>query len=98
MTANNQLLEDFKKRMKIFHSAEDDNLARIVEASRLAIVRETGNGDDSDPAIRELILERSRYVYNDALEFFDDNFRGEIYKAYVDNALKAGDFDGEDDL
>lgn len=73
-----QLLKDFKMRMRIFHDAEDDNLKNILSSSMVAIKRWCGSDDVTKPEIKELVMERSRYVYNDSLEFFNDNFLSEL--------------------
>ena len=75
---NHPLLDVFKKRMRIFHDAEDDNLNVILTNSESAIKRVTGRTDTSDPSLSELVIERSRYVYNDQVEFFYENFKNEI--------------------
>ena len=62
----------FKLRMRIFHNAEDENLDRLLRQSEAAVVRLVGLADE------ELILERSRYAYNDKLENFYRNFRNEV--------------------
>lgn len=72
------LLADFKSRMRIFHKSEDGNLKNILESSKVAIKRWCGSDDVTQPDIRELVLERSRYVYNDSLEFFNENFLSEL--------------------
>lgn len=72
------LLIEFKKRMKIFHSVEDEELERSLNASKMAIKRMTGSDDINNHSIKELVLERSRYAYNDSLEFFEDNFQSMI--------------------
>lgn len=72
------LLPIFKERMHIFHDSEDDNLKAIIEGSKSEIKRMTGSDDLNIIGIRELILERSRYVYNDSVEFFEDNFQAQI--------------------
>lgn len=73
-----QLLKDFKMRMRIFHNAEDENLKNILSSSMVAIKRWCGSDDVTKPEIKELVMERSRYVYNDSLEFFNDNFLSEL--------------------
>nr|WP_143139511.1 head-tail connector protein [Enterococcus hermanniensis] len=73
-----KLLEDFKSRMRIFHAADDDNLKNILESSKVAVKRWCGTDNVSNPEIRELVIERSRYVYNDSLEFFNENFQSEL--------------------
>ncbi|MFT8392533.1 MAG: phage gp6-like head-tail connector protein [Liquorilactobacillus ghanensis] len=72
------LIEEFKQRIHIFHSVEDDNLNRILEASQAAVTRMTGVNDLNNPEFKELVLERGRYAYNDQLEFFEENFQSEL--------------------
>ena len=64
------LLKSFKERMRIFHTGEDNNLSKMLESSESAILSLVGSKDSADPRVRELILERARYVYNDQVEFF----------------------------
>lgn len=59
------LLEDLKNRLKIMHSSEDDELQRILKASESSIQAMTGASDMTEPILEELIIERSRYAYND---------------------------------
>ncbi len=72
------LLNPFKERMRIFHSGEDANLSRMLESSQMVITRLVGSGNIHDHQIKELILERARYVYNDQVEFFYENFKADI--------------------
>lgn len=75
----------FKERMKIFHDAEDANLSRMLTSSERAILDLTDSFDASDSRVEELILERSRYLYNDQVEFFYANFQGEILELSLKN-------------
>ena len=79
------LLGTFKERMKIFHNAEDANLSRMLTSSEKAILDLTDSFDASDSRVEELILERSRYLYNDQVEFFYANFQGEILELSLKN-------------
>lgn len=84
-----QLLKDFKMRMRIFHEAEDENLKNILSSSMVAIKRWCGSDDVTKPEIKELVMERSRYVYNDSLEFFNENFLSELM------AVSLSHYEGE---
>lgn len=69
--------------MHITHSGEDDNLERLLSFSVSALKSDCGPFDingttDIDNQAKELVFERTRYVYNDALEYFEDNFLSEI--------------------
>lgn len=86
---NDSLLILFKKRMRIGYDTDDENLKAILESSVSAIEKLTGSDDLTDPAIRELVIERSRYVYNDSLEFFYDNFINDLGTASIANLKKA---------
>lgn len=79
------LLEPFKERMRIFHSGEDNNLSRILESSEANILNLVGSQYPTDPRVRELILERARYVYNDQVEFFYENFQGDLMALSLEN-------------
>lgn len=73
------LVEDFKERMHISHSAEDANLERHLRNSEAAIIRMVGPVDiETNYEAQELVFERARYAYNDSLEYFEDNFLGAI--------------------
>ena len=84
------LLGTFKERMKIFHDAEDANLSRMLTSSEKAILDLTDSFDTSDSRVEELILERSRYLYNDQVEFFFANFQGEILELSLKNYQQEG--------
>lgn len=79
------LLEPFKERMRIFHSGEDKNLSRMLESSEANILSLVGSQRPTEPRVRELILERARYVYNDQVEFFYDNFQGDLMALSLEN-------------
>lgn len=73
------MLESFKRRMKIYHSSEDETLMDILQSSFDDIKNLIGDFDiESFPAGRELVFERGRYAYNDSLEYFHDNFQQRI--------------------
>src|SRR5690606_9280821 len=95
-----ELLQTFKERMHIFHNGEVDNLEHLLSFS-VASVREkcgefTVNGDsDIDKRATELAIERARYAYNDALEYFEDNFLSEIISLSLEMTKNE---DGDDDV
>jgi len=78
-----ELLQTFKERMHIFHDGEDDNLKKLLSFS-ISFVEEkcgkfnTDGETNIDKQATELVIERTRYAYNDALEYFEDNFLSEI--------------------
>lgn len=78
------LLKSFKERMRIFHDGEDANLSRMLESSEQAIFQTVGT-TNHNPRVRELILERARYAYNDQVEFFYGNFQGDLMALSLEN-------------
>lgn len=91
----NEILQEFKDRMHL-GDEEDDNLKRILSTSNKALLRACGNYDlNKDEEFKELVFERSRYVYNDALEYFDKNFLSQINSLGIDKALEEIKLDGD---
>ncbi|OTW63089.1 hypothetical protein BK703_01070 [Bacillus thuringiensis serovar silo] len=91
----NEILQQFKDRMHL-GDEEDDNLKRILSTSNKALLRVCGNYDlNKDEEFKELVFERSRYVYNDALEYFDKNFLSQINSLGIDKALEEIKLDGD---
>lgn len=92
---SNEILRQFKERMHL-GDEEDDNLKRILSTSNKALLRVCGNYDlNKDEEFKELVFERSRYVYNDALEYFDKNFLSQINSLGIDKALEEIKLDGD---
>jgi hypothetical protein len=92
---SNEILQQFKDRMRLGDD-EDDNLRRILFASNKALIKECGSYDiNEDETFKELVFERSRYVYNDALEYFKTNFLTEINSFGIEKALEEIKLDGD---
>ncbi|MGH0601472.1 hypothetical protein [Bacillus mycoides] len=92
---SNEILQQLKDRMRLGDD-EDDNLKRILSASNKALVRICGSYDiNNDEAFKELVFERSRYVYNDALEYFNSNFLTMINSFSIEKALEEIVLDGD---
>ncbi|WP_411736411.1 hypothetical protein [Paenibacillus sp. M2] len=73
---------------------EDGNLLRILKASNDDLVRVCGDYDiQTHEVFKELVFERSRYVYNDALEYFNINFLTQINNLMLDKVLSEVDVD-----
>ncbi|UNP78290.1 hypothetical protein MN033_08935 [Bacillus nitratireducens] len=91
----NEILQQFKDRMRLGDD-EDDNLRRILFASNKALIKDCGSYDiNEDETFKELVFERSRYVYNDALEYFAENFLTEINSFGIQKALEEIKLDGD---
>ena len=87
MSITDDELKEFKERM-VLEDGDDTNLTRILNASVLSLRTSCGDYDMTDEVFKELVFERSRYAYNDALEFFNANFLTEINALGVKKALE----------
>lgn len=86
----NTFLNEFKARMRIFHESEDKDIIQQLEDSKAAIIALIGEFNPAEFAQgKELIFERTRYVRNEALEYFNDNFQSLILDASIE--LIGGD-------
>lgn len=91
------ILKEFKDRMHL-DDGEDDNLLRILKASNDDLTSICGAYDiATNERFKELVFERSRYAYNDALEYFYTNFLTQINNLNLDNALKTIVVEGDAD-
>lgn len=73
--------------MHIFHDGEDDNLKELLSFSIAFVESKIGEFDiEKNEKARELVFERTRYAYNDALEYFEDNFLSEIISLSLEMA------------
>ncbi|MGH0465509.1 hypothetical protein [Bacillus luti] len=94
-TISPEILIQFKERMRLGDD-EDENLKRILSASNQELTRICGSYDmNNDEAFKELVFERSRYVYNDALEYFNENFLSQINSLSIEKALEEIVLSGE---
>lgn len=91
-----EILEEFKNRMKL-DDGEDENLTSILQASYDDLRAVCGNYELNDSRFKELVFERSRYVYNDALEYFHENFLTQINNLSVSKALESISVEGDAD-
>lgn len=88
----NTFLNEFKARMRIFHESEDKDIVQQLDDSKTAIIALIGEFEpEKFSQGKELIFERTRYVRNEALEYFNDNFQNSILDASIE--LMGGDDD-----
>lgn len=88
-----EIIEEFKLRMHL-DDDEDGNLERILKASQADLTRICGDYDITrDETFKELVFERARYAYNDALEHFHENFIVQINNLMMAKAMEEGEPD-----
>lgn len=85
------MLEEVKGELKITWADEDISLGRLI-------VRAKDNMDDligveldyeNNSQAKTLFLNYCRYDYNNALEYFEDNFKKEILRLQLKEGAKA---------
>ncbi|MDR2976863.1 MAG: hypothetical protein LBV19_06080 [Streptococcaceae bacterium] len=86
-------LDTFKTRMHITtdDASEMKRLTDMLESSYTAILRRVGSPNASDPEVRDLIFDRARYIYNDALDEFLPNYKQDIYELHLVYKSAAND-------
>jgi hypothetical protein len=73
-----ELIVEFMERMRLTDD-ESTNLTRILKTSIEDLINKCGDYDvHTNEVFKELVFERSRYAYNDAIEYFDGNFVGQL--------------------
>ena len=78
-------IDEFKDRFRIFHSSEDEGIGKQLESGFTDIKSIIGEFDPTKyEKGKELVYERTRYLRNEALEYFYDNFQVMIMDASID--------------
>ncbi len=87
------LLTEVKERLRILDDNEDTMLSNIVEQGKEELNSLTGTEldfEEKGPA-RSLLLEYCRYIYNQAAEYFEENFHKEILRLQLMVAVKENE-------
>lgn len=93
------MLDAVKRYLRITWDDEDDHLIDMIDRSK-AYLNELAGAEldyDSDGLARSLLLDRVRYVYNNATEYFEENFHRELLRLQLSTGVALMDReDGED--
>lgn len=84
------LLEEVKEYLKITWNDEDGYLQGIIDRGKSNLEDLTGTKLDfnKEGQPKSLLLDYCRYAYNNALEYFEDNFSKEILRLQLTEAVK----------
>ncbi|MEJ9124567.1 hypothetical protein P4I92_12710 [Bacillus cereus] len=91
------LLAELKDVLKITWNEEDTHLNRILDKGKAYLFRLTNASFDFSKELtpKDLLLERCRYVYNNAGDEFEKNYKNELSRLILDVALgKVGVING----
>jgi hypothetical protein len=75
-----ELLIDLKNRLRITWEDEDEDLGKLIERAKAYLSSLTGASFDfsQEEWPKDILLERCRYVYNNAADEFEKNFHHEL--------------------
>lgn len=85
------MLAEVKEYLKITWNDEDYNLTSIIDRGKSNLEELTGTTLDFtlNNQAKSLLLDYCRYAYNNALEYFEENFSKEILRLQLKEAVKA---------
>jgi hypothetical protein len=84
------ILDELKEKLVITNTSQDANLGSIISRGKARLNGLAGVtlDFDSDGLPHDLLLEYCRYDYNNALEYFEENFSKEILRLQLESAVK----------
>lgn len=87
----NMLLQAVKDYLRITWDDEDAHIEGIIARGKAYLNSLTGTAldFDADGQPRSLLLDYCRYVYNNASEYFEENYSREILRLQLQVAVEA---------
>lgn len=84
-----KLLSDLKERLRITWNEEDEYLKKLIQRSETYLSELTNASFDfsKEEWPKEILLERCRYVYNNATDEFEINFHHELSRLILSVAI-----------
>lgn len=98
MSVTEENVNEFKARMRVYHDHEDNRLKSMLDNSYAFLANKCGDFSmDAPNEGKELVFERTRYVYHDAVEYFDENYQSMVMNFMLRNLeeLKPDETDDE---
>ena len=91
MSEQPDLLQQLKAYLKITWDDEDEALAGMIERAKAYLNDLTGVELDFEKEAppKSLLLDYCRYVYNNASEYFEENFASELLRLQLQMGVKA---------
>lgn len=85
------LLVEFKQYAKISHDTEDEYLKKLLKRSYSNLVSRFGEFDIYENLEgQDLVFARTRYAYEDLLEYFNDNYQDDLINFGLNNVVGSG--------
>lgn len=85
------LLEEVKNYLKITWESENAYLQNIINRGKEYLKNKTGTELDfeNEGQPKSLLLDYCRYYYNNAIEYFDENFKNQLLELQLKEAVNA---------
>jgi len=85
------MLEDVKEYLKITWDDEDTKIQNMIDRGQNYLNELTGLELDytTEGQPKALLLDYCRYAYNNALEYFNENFKSELFRLQLKKAADA---------
>lgn len=85
------MLEELKKYLRITWENEDTYLDTIIARSKEYLNNLTGTNInfEQEGLGKSLLLDFCRYYYNNAVEYFEENFQGQIVRLQYQEAIRV---------
>ena len=85
------LLQDLKNYLKITWDSEDTYLQNIINRGKEYLKDLTGTelNFEGEGQAKSLLLDYCRYYYNNAVEYFEENFQGQIVRLQYKEAIRV---------
>ena len=98
MSEQPDLLQQLKAYLKITWDDEDEALAGMIERAKAYLNDLTGVELDFEKEAppKSLLLDYCRYVYNNASEYFEENYRQELLRLQLTTAVAAMESDDDE--
>lgn len=81
------MLKELKDKLKVTWNDEDGDLQRILESGKeyLDGIAGTSLNFETSSFNKELLFEYCRYSYNNAIEYFEENFQRQLIQLQIQN-------------
>lgn len=92
ITIDEATVIEFKEYAKISHDTEDNYLTNLIRKSYANLVSRFGFFDiNEDLNGQDLVFARTRYAYEDLLEYFNDNYQDDLLNFGLNNNVYGRD-------
>lgn len=88
------MLEELKSYLKITWNDEDIDLQRTIDRAKSYLENDIAGVSldfEADTSNKQLLLDCCRYIYNNAFEYFEQNFQGQLIRLQMKSAVVNND-------